>query len=110
MTKKRRKPIRLGLFMNCLEAKDRCTKANHLERVVIKRDDDGLPSICICRLDPYSRKKFRGAEHDVGEERRKPFGTEKAPKHLRRCLEYDKDRKRCTKYGESIIKAPLPKE
>lgn len=93
---------KLGMFMNCVDAKEFCTRGEGLERLVVKRDPDtDLPQVCICRLGPYARKKFRGRAHDKPEHERKPFGKWKDPKHLRRCIEYDEDKKKCKGEGEA---------
>lgn len=91
---------KLGLFQNC--ATQKCKKG--FERVVLKKDKDGIPTVCICRLDPDTRKKFRGEEYKVSEEKRKPFGKWKAPVHLRRCVRFD-ERGRCVKEGRSGVQA-----
>jgi len=83
----------LGTFQSCA---DRCPEG--FERVVLKRDEDKLPTVCVCRLDPSTRKKFRGDKYKVAEEKRKPFGKWKSPVHLRRCVEFD-EKGRCRKKG-----------
>lgn len=85
---------RLGTFQACQE---KCPEG--FERLVLKRDKDKLPTVCACRLDPSTRKKFRGAKYKVAEEKRKPFGSWKKPVHLRRCVKFDEKGKRCIQKG-----------
>lgn len=71
----------LGIFQPCMAP---CPKG--YEKLVLKK---GNPSkdqrgVCVCRLDPYHRKKFKGEKYAVAEDKRKPFGTWKKPMHLRR--------------------------
>lgn len=90
--KSRRRQI-LGIFQNCT-----VKPTEGMERIVVKRDKDGHPTVCAYRLDPYTRKYKRGKEHDVPEEKRKPHGSGKKPRHARRCIEFDK-KGRCIARG-----------
>lgn len=90
---KRGKKSKMGAFQECAI---KCPEG--FERVVTKRDKDDIPTVCICRLDPSTRKKFRGDKYRVPEEKRKPFGKWKSPVHLRRCVELD-EKGRCRKKG-----------
>ena len=91
---------KLGYFQTCKPA---CPEG--FEKVPVRKPgtlsakDKG---ICVCRLGPQHRKKRRGQD-DLPEaewKSRKPFGTEKKPVHLRRCLEVDW-RGRCVDTGEA---------
>jgi hypothetical protein len=81
--------VGLGFFRECATNKPGDTKGERcpsgFESLVVKRDKDGIPQICVCRLGPKHRKKFRGQVKSEAD--RKPFGSEKKPKHLRRCVE-----------------------
>lgn len=60
-----------------------------LERVTVKKNADGIPTVCVCRLDAKTRKKNRDETAKITrdyQEKLKPFGKWKAPKHLRRCV------------------------
>lgn len=111
----------LGFFHPCDEP---CPKGT--EKVVLRRFTEksravlrhlktgkgkavfgGEPAICICRLDPSTRKKFRDEKIKVTREYErglKPFGTEEKPVHLRRCYQVD-DRGRCIERGRPIVRA-----
>lgn len=98
------KGIGMGFFRECAKDKpgdssgERCPKG--FESVVLKRDADGVPQVCVCRLGPKHRKKFRGQSKPEAD--RKPFGSEKKPKHLRRCVELHTEGRRkgqCKRMG-----------
>jgi hypothetical protein len=75
--------VNLGFFQNCA---DKCPEGT--EKVAIKKNSKGEPLTCVCRLDPNTRKKFRG-QHKVPDAqwlRRKPLHPKKAVP-LRRCIE-----------------------
>ncbi|MGH7395375.1 MAG: hypothetical protein ACREJF_07240 [Candidatus Methylomirabilales bacterium] len=77
-----------------------------MERVTVKKDKEGNPAICVCRLDPSTRKKARDETVKVTKEyqrKLKAFGTEKKPVHLRRCLAVD-EKGRCVVKGEPLIR------
>lgn len=85
----------LGTFQSCAE---KCPDG--FERLVLKRDADDLPTVCACRLDPNTRKKFREEKYKKQtEKQRAPFGTYKKPVHLRRCIQFDEKGKKCIQKG-----------
>lgn len=97
----------LGYFAPCEDP-----TPSGFERVTVKKDKDGTPQVCIHRLAPGYRKKFRDEKVEVTREyqrKLKPFGSEKKPVHLRRCLKVD-DKGRCVERGAPAIEVrPLRK-
>lgn len=102
----------LGFFNPCEEP---CPKGT--ERVTLKKftatsrkvkggkRDEGTEAICVCRLDPATRKKHRDESVKVTrsyERGLKPYGSEKKPVHLRRCYEVD-EKGRCVKLGPPLV-------
>lgn len=71
----------LGFFHECFA---QCPKG--FEKVVLKKGDPSKKNrgTCICRLDPFTRKKFSGEKNVKPEAERKPYGSWKRPVHLRR--------------------------
>jgi hypothetical protein len=66
---------------------------------------EGTEAVCVCRLDPSTRKKQRDESVKVTrtyERGLKPFGSEKKPVHLRRCYKVD-DRGRCKEPGAPLV-------
>jgi len=80
---------KLGVFQECSL---KCPSG--WEKVVIRKPDlrpkpgrEGIRDrgICLCRLDPSTRRKTPpGHDPKASEEKRKPFGSEKKPYHARR--------------------------
>ena len=71
----------LGIFQECFAP---CPKG--FEKLVVKKGNPNKDQrgSCVCRLDQFHRKKFKGEKFKQREEDRKPYGSWKKPVHLRR--------------------------